>query len=54
MKKYKIVSWSRDKKGKIVNWNFKDICNTITTFSGGGLTTTIYLVIYENKKNRQL
>lgn len=52
MKKYKIISWSRDRGGKIVNRNFRDVCNTITTFSASGLTQTIYVLVYENKINR--
>lgn len=52
MKKYKIISWSRDKSGKIVNHNFKDVCNTITTFSASSHTTAIYVLVYENNKIR--
>ena len=51
-KKYKVISWSRDRSGKIVNHNFKDVCNTITTFSASGLTQTIYVLEYENNKIR--
>ena len=53
MKKYKIVSWSRDKKGKVINRNFKDICNALTTFSGNGGTTCIWLLVYEDREDRK-
>ena len=32
-----IISWSRDSKGKVQGHTFRDICNTITTFAGGGI-----------------
>lgn len=53
MKRYKIISWSRDKKGKIINRNFKDICNAVTTFSGNGGTTCIWVLVYEDNKDRE-
>ena len=53
MKRYKIISWSRDKKGKIINRNFKDICNAVTTFSGNGGTTCIWLLVYEDRKDSE-
>ena len=52
MKKYKIISWSRDRGGKIVNRNFRDVCNALTTFSASSHTTAIYVLVYENKINR--
>ena len=54
MKRYKIISWSRDKKGKIINRNFNDICNAVTTFSGNGGTTCIWVLRYEDNKDRKL
>ena len=33
--KYKAIWWIRDRKGKIIRYNIKDVCNCITTFSGG-------------------
>ena len=51
-KKYKIISWSRDRGGKIVNRNFRDVCNALTTFSASSHTTAIYVLVYENKINR--
>lgn len=53
MKKYKIVSWSRDKKGKVINRNFRDICNALTTFSGNGGTACIWVLVYEDRENRK-
>lgn len=55
--KYKIISWVRDSKGKVVKRPLKDICNAITSMCGGGHTskedgmgnTTPYVLIdYEN------
>lgn len=34
-KKFKAIGWIRDRKGKIIRYNIKDVCNCITTFSGG-------------------
>ena len=34
MRAVKILSWSRDGKGKVVDRPMRNICNTITTFSG--------------------
>ena len=41
----KIVSYSRDKKGKVVDRHLKEVSNTITTFTGSGATTDQY--VYE-------
>lgn len=55
--KYKVISWSRDSKGKVVKRNLKDICNTITSKCSGGYedasdglgnTTPLLLIEYEN------
>lgn len=54
--KYKIISWVRDSKGKVVKRPLRDVCNTITSMCGGGHTvddgmggTTPYVFIdYEN------
>lgn len=52
--KYKIISWSRDRRGRVVNRNFRDICNTLTTFSASSHTTAIYVLEYEKDcKNRE-
>ena len=51
-KKYKIISWSRDRGGKVVNRNFRDVRNALTTFSASSHTTAIYVLVYENKINR--
>ena len=32
---YKIIGWSRDAVGNVVKYHLKDICNTLTSFSGG-------------------
>ena len=58
--KYKIISWVRDSKGKVVKRPLRDVCNTITTMCGGGHTaedgmggTTPYVLIsYEGKDLR--
>lgn len=58
---FKIISWVRDKKGKVIKRPLKDICNAITSMSGGGYTndesgmanTTPYVLIcYESKDVR--
>ena len=37
MKKiYRAISWSRDHKGAVQNYNLRDIVNCITTMVGGG------------------
>lgn len=54
--KYKIISWVRDSKGKVVKRPLRDICNAITSMCGRGHTeddgmgnTTPYVFInYEN------
>ena len=33
---YKIIGWSRDAVGNVVKYHLKDICNTLTSFLGGG------------------
>lgn len=39
----KIVGYTRDSKGKVVKHNLKDISNTVTTFTGSGHTTEMYV-----------
>ena len=39
----KIVGYSRDSKGKVVKRSLKDISNTVTTFTGGGHSTDMYV-----------
>ena len=34
--KYKAIGWIRDRKGKIIRYNIKDVCNCITPFGAGG------------------
>lgn len=54
--KYKIISWVRDSKGKVVKRPLKDVCNAITSMCGRGIpgedglgNTTPYVFIdYEN------
>lgn len=43
------LGWSRDKRGRVVSYSKKNICNTITTFSCSSHTTSIY--IYEDMGN---
>ena len=55
--KYKIISWVRESKGKVVKRPLKDVCNAITSMCGRGHTgedgmgnTTPYVLIcYDNK-----
>ena len=51
----KAIGWVRDRKGKVIRHNYKDVCNCLTTFCGGsGFTdpqtgmanTTPYCAIY--------
>ena len=62
--KYKIISWVRDSKGKVVKRPLKDISNAITSKCGGGYseddgmanTTPYVFVNYEDielDKNRE-
>lgn len=43
IKEQKIMSYSRDSKGKIVDRHLKDIANTVTTFTGSGASTDQYV-----------
>lgn len=43
------LGWSRDKRGRVVSYSKKNICNIITTFSCSSHTTSIY--IYEDMGN---
>lgn len=47
---FKIISYTRDSKGKIQNYHTKDIANTIHTRTGGGGNTDQY-VIASTQKN---
>lgn len=40
---YKFVGWTRSHydKGDVSKYHFKDICNTITSFCGGGMAITL-------------
>lgn len=31
----KAIGWVRDKKGKVLHYTYKDVCNCLTTFCGG-------------------
>jgi hypothetical protein len=54
---YNFIGWIRDTKGLVLRYNLKQICNTITSFSGGGIgkdsdtgmynTTPYVLIEYE-------
>jgi len=44
----KIISYSRDKKGKVVNRNLKDDANTVHTSTGTGNNTDQYVLEYNN------
>ena len=58
--KYKIISWVRDSKGKVIKRPLKDICNALTSMCGGGHigedgmgnTTPYVLISYESKDLR--
>ena len=39
----KIVGYTRDQKGKVVKRSLRDTNNTVTTFTGGGHTTDMYV-----------
>lgn len=39
----KIVGYTRDSKGKVVKRSLRDISNTVTTFTGSGCTTDMYV-----------
>ena len=39
----KIVGYTRDSKGKVVKHSVRDISNTVTTFTGSGCTTDMYV-----------
>lgn len=39
----KIVGYTRDQKGKVVKRSLRDTSNTVTTFTGGGHTTDMYV-----------
>lgn len=39
MMRAKAIGWVRDSKGKVVRHTYKDVCNCLTTFCGGGITT---------------
>lgn len=34
--KYKAIGWIRDRKGIVIRYNIKDVCNCITPFGMGG------------------
>ena len=34
----KAIGWVRDAKGKVIRHTYKDVCNCLTTFCGGGHT----------------
>lgn len=38
MRYYKAISWSRDSKGVVQNYNLRDVVNCLTTMCGGGHT----------------
>lgn len=42
-----VLSYSRDKKGKVVDRHIKTIANTLNTYTGTGNTTDQYIVIYD-------
>ena len=59
MATYKAIGWVRDKKGKVLRYKVKDICNCITQFSDGqgfkepdtGMANTApYILIDDNGK----
>lgn len=33
---YDFIGWTRDDKGRLQDIHFKRVCNTITSFCGGG------------------
>lgn len=37
MKTYRILSWSRDGKGKVIDRPMREVCNAVTTFCGRGI-----------------
>lgn len=37
MTTFNFIGWIRDTKGLVLRYNLKQICNTITSFSGGVL-----------------
>lgn len=43
IKEQKIMSYSRDSKGKVVDRHLKDIANTVTTYTGGGTSMDQYV-----------
>lgn len=47
------VGWTRDDKGKVLNWHFKDICNTITSTAGGNGNTSPSVCISNNNSNKK-
>ena len=49
----KFVGWTRDDKGKVLNWHFKDICNTITPSAGGNGNTSPSVCISNNNSNKK-
>lgn len=50
----KFVGWTRDDNGKILNWHFKDICNTITSAAGGNGNTSLSVCISNNNSNKSM
>lgn len=57
IRRYHFIGWSRGRSGNIVRYLLKDVCNTITSFCGGGIykdketdmynTTPYILIEYE-------
>lgn len=45
---YKILSYTRDNKGKVVDRHFKDVCNTIHTSTGSGGNTDCFVAEHKN------
>ena len=33
---FKAIGWIRDRKGVVIRYNVKDVCNCITPFGAGG------------------
>lgn len=50
----KFVGWTRDDKGKVLNWHFKDICNTITSKVGRNGNTYPSVCISNNNSNKSM
>lgn len=55
MVRAKAIGWVRDSKGRVLRYTYKDVCNCVTTFVGGGkfvnketgmCNTTPYVAIY--------